>query len=203
MGELSQRRLLAIVRADGAETAIACARVLVEAGVTALEVSLTTPGGVDAIGRLRGEFGDDVLLGAGTVMTASQADAVLEAGAAFAVTPAITRGALRSVEIGLPLACGALTPSEIVAAVDLGAAAVKIFPAGVHGPSYFKELRGPLPDVRLVAVGGVTADSAPEYLRAGAVAVGVGSPLLGDAAKGGDLLQLKSRAQQFLEAVAG
>ena len=200
--ELGRRRVLAIIRADGPETALACLRTLVEAGVTALEVSLTTPGGAEAIRAARQEFGPEVLLGAGTVVTPEQADEVAAAGAGFVVTPAITRGAHRSVELGLPLLCGALTPTEVIAALDLGALAVKIFPAKLHGPSYLKELRAPLPTAPLLAVGGVDVTSAPEYLRAGALAVGLGSPLLGDAGSGGSQAALAARAGQFLKAVA-
>ena len=140
--------------------------------------------------------------GAGTVVSAAQADEVAAAGAGFVVTPAITRGAHRSVELGLPLLCGALTPTEVIGALDLGALAVKIFPAKLYGPGYFRELRAPLPNAPLIAVGGVDAASAPEYLAAGAFAVGIGSPLLGDAGTGGSQSALAARAGDFLTAVA-
>jgi 2-dehydro-3-deoxyphosphogluconate aldolase/(4S)-4-hydroxy-2-oxoglutarate aldolase len=106
------------------------------------------------------------------------------------------------VEIGLPLLCGALTPTEIISALDLGALAVKVFPAKLHGPGYFRELRAPLPDAPLIAVGGVDAATAPQYLAAGALAVGVSSPLLGDAATGGSQEALAVRAHDFLQAVS-
>jgi len=197
LAELRTRKLLAIIRADGADTALACVETLVEAGVTALEISLTTPGGVEAIAKARSQYDPHILIGAGTVVTAAQADEVAAARAGFVVTPAITRGAHRAVELGLPLLCGALTPTEVVAALDLGATAVKIFPAKVYGPGYFTELRAPLPDAPLIAVGGVDAQSAPKYLAAGALAVGVGSPLLGDASTGGSLSELAIRAARF------
>lgn len=197
LAELRSRKLLAIIRADGADTAFACVQTLVEAGITALEVSLTTPGGVEAIAKARAQYDPNILIGAGTVITAAQADEVAAANADFAVTPAITRGAHRSVELGLPLLCGALTPTEVVAALDLGATAVKIFPAKLHGPGYLSELRAPLPDAPLIAVGGIDAVSAPKYLAAGALAVGVGSPLLGDAGTGGSLSELAIRASTF------
>jgi len=197
LAELRTRKLLAIIRADGADTALACVETLVEAGVTALEISLTTPGGVEAIAKARSQYDPHILIGAGTVVTAAQADEVAAARAGFVVTPAITRGAHRAVELGLPLLCGALTPTEVVAALDLGATAVKIFPAKLHGPGYFSELLAPLPDAPLIAVGGVDAQSAPRYLAAGALAVGVGSPLLGDAATGGSLAELAIRASTF------
>jgi 2-dehydro-3-deoxyphosphogluconate aldolase/(4S)-4-hydroxy-2-oxoglutarate aldolase len=197
LAELRSRKLLAIIRADGIDTALACVETLVEAGVTALEISLTTPGGVEAIARARSQYDPHVLIGAGTVVTAAQADEVAAARAGFVVTPAITRGAHRAVELGLPLLCGALTPTEVVAALDLGATAVKIFPAKLHGPGYFSELRAPLPDAPLIAVGGVDAQSGPKYLAAGALAVGVGSPLLGDAGTGGSLAELAIRAGTY------
>ncbi|MGW7684910.1 bifunctional 4-hydroxy-2-oxoglutarate aldolase/2-dehydro-3-deoxy-phosphogluconate aldolase [Kribbella sp. NPDC054772] len=197
LAELRSRKLLAIIRADSADTALACVETLVEAGITALEISLTTPGGVEAIANARSLYDAHILIGAGTVVTATQADEVAAAGAGFAVTPAITRGSHRSIELGLPLLCGALTPTEVVTALDLGATAVKIFPAKLHGPGYLSELRAPLPDAPLIAVGGIDAVSAPQYLAAGALAVGVGSPLLGDAAMGGNLADLAVRAQTF------
>ena len=200
--ELSRRKVLAIIRADGPDRALECIRTLVAAGITALEVSLTTPGAVEAIAKARSEFDPTVLLGAGTVITAAQADEVAAAGAGFVVTPAITRGAHRSVELGLPLLCGALTPTEVIGALDLGALAVKIFPAKLHGPGYLRELRAPLPNAPLIAVGGVDVVSAPEYLQAGALAVGLGSPLLGDAGSGGSQSALAARAADFLTAVA-
>jgi 2-dehydro-3-deoxyphosphogluconate aldolase/(4S)-4-hydroxy-2-oxoglutarate aldolase len=202
--ELTYRRVLAIVRADSADRAVRCVRTLVGAGITALEVSLTTPGALDAIARARAECDPCVLLGAGTVLTAADADAAAAAGAAYIVTPAITAGARHAVELGLPLLCGALTPTEVISALDLGAMAVKIFPAGTHGPRYIRELRAPLPTAPLIAVGGIGADSAAAYLAAGACAVGVGSPLLAEAGfADGEGVQsaLAARATTLLTAV--
>ncbi|MGW6279554.1 bifunctional 4-hydroxy-2-oxoglutarate aldolase/2-dehydro-3-deoxy-phosphogluconate aldolase [Kribbella sp. NPDC055071] len=201
LAELRHRKVLAIIRADGPDRALECIRTLVDAGITALEVSLTTPGGVDAIAKARAEYDPSILIGAGTVITPAQADEVAAARAGFIVTPAITDGARRSVQLGLPLLCGALTPTEVVGALALGATAVKIFPAKVYGPSYFRELRAPFPDAPLIAVGGVDATTAPEYLAAGAAAVGVGSPLLGNAGTGGPLKALTTRATNFRTAL--
>ncbi|GAA0925809.1 bifunctional 4-hydroxy-2-oxoglutarate aldolase/2-dehydro-3-deoxy-phosphogluconate aldolase [Kribbella koreensis] len=201
LAELTQRKVLAIIRADGPDRALECIHTLVAAGITILEVSLTTPGGTDAIAKARSEFDSSVLIGAGTVITPAQADEVAAAGADFIVTPAITQGAHRSVALDLPLLCGALTPTEIITALDLGALAVKVFPAKLHGPGYFRELRAPLPTAPLIAVGGVDAPTTPQYLQAGALAVGLGSPLLGDAGKGGTQTDLADRAATFLEAV--
>ncbi len=202
VAELTTRRVLAIVRADSASQALTCIRAAVAGGIRAVEVSLTTPDAAEAIDRARRELDRDILVGAGTVLTAEQANLVAEAGAEFVVTPAITAGGQYAAEIGLPLLCGALTPTEIVTAMEIGAAAVKVFPASAHGPGYLRELRGPFPAVPLVAVGGVDAGLAPEYLRAGAIAVGVGSPLFGDAGRGGDPTPVTGRAQAFVTALA-
>ena len=202
LAELSRRKVLAIIRADGPDRALECIRTLVGAGITALEVSLTTPGGAEAIAKARAEFDASILIGAGTVVTAAQADEIAAAGAGFTVTPAITRGAYRSIELGLPLLCGALTPTEVITALDAGALAVKIVPAKLHGPGYLRELRAPLPSAPLIAVGGIDVASAPQYLAAGAFAVGIGSPLLGDAGTGGSQSDQAARAATFLAAVA-
>ena len=114
------------------------------------------------------------------------------------VTPAVTESVAASVARGIPVLAGAFTPTEVVTAADLGAVAVKLFPASVGGPAYLRGLRDPLPDVPFVPVGGVDIARAGDYLAAGAVAVGVGSPLVGDAAHGGDLAALEKRALAFL-----
>ena len=114
------------------------------------------------------------------------------------VTPAVTESVAESVARGIPVLVGAFTPTEVVTAVGLGATAVKLFPSSIGGPAYLRALRDPLPGVSFVPVGGVNAALAAEYLSAGAVAVGVGSPLVGDAARGGDLDALRARAAEFL-----
>lgn len=201
VAELTTRRVLAIVRADSASQALTCVRAAIAGGIGAVEISLTTPDAAEAIAKARRELDPDVLVGAGTVLTAEQANLVAEAGAEFVVTPALTAGGQYAAEIGMPLLCGALTPTEIVTAMEIGAAAVKVFPASAHGPDYLRELRGPFPAVPLVAVGGVDATLAPRYLEAGAIAVGVGSPLFGDAGRGGDPTPVTGRAQALLAAV--
>jgi 2-dehydro-3-deoxyphosphogluconate aldolase/(4S)-4-hydroxy-2-oxoglutarate aldolase len=110
----------------------------------------------------------------------------------------VTESVAESVARGIPVLAGALTPTEVVTAMRLGATAVKLFPASFGGPAYLRALRDPLPGVPVVPVGGVDASLAAEYLAAGAVAVGVGSPLVGDAARGGDLDALRARAVEFL-----
>ncbi len=199
---LRSRRLLAIIRAADAAAAVRCAIALAEEGVSLIEVSLNTPCAFAAIAGARAAIGAGTEVGAGTVVTAADAHRAADAGAAFIVTPAITAAVAAASERGLPLLCGALSPSEVVMAAGHGAAAVKLFPASPGGPGYLRALRDPFPDIGFVPVGGVDAGSAREYLAAGAVAVGAGAPLVGDAASGGSLAGLRARARRFLAATA-
>jgi 2-dehydro-3-deoxyphosphogluconate aldolase / (4S)-4-hydroxy-2-oxoglutarate aldolase len=198
---LRAQRLVAIVRGTDPGAATRTVLTLAEEGVSLVEVSLTTPGALDVISRARAALGAEDSVGAGTVITADDADRAADAGADFVVTPAIVPGLHRAAERGLPLLAGALTPTEIVAATQLGVAAVKLFPASLGGPRYLRALLDPFPSAALVPVGGVDADAACDYLTAGAVAVGAGSPLIGDAASGGSLDDLRARARRFLAAV--
>jgi 2-dehydro-3-deoxyphosphogluconate aldolase/(4S)-4-hydroxy-2-oxoglutarate aldolase len=199
---LRSRRLLAIIRGTDPGAAFRSALTLAEEGVSLIEVSLTTPDAFGVISRACAELGAGVGVGAGTVVTAQDASRAADAGAGFAVTPAIVPGLRVAAERGLPLLCGALSPTEVVTAVQHDAAAVKLFPASLGGPRYLRALRDPFPAVPFVPVGGVDADAAREYFAAGAVAVGVGSPLLGDASSGGSLSDLRVRARRFLAIAA-
>jgi 2-dehydro-3-deoxyphosphogluconate aldolase / (4S)-4-hydroxy-2-oxoglutarate aldolase len=199
---LVSRRLLAIVRGTDPGAATRSVLALAEEGVSLIEVSLTTPDALGVISRARAELGAEATIGAGTVVTEQDAVQAGDAGANFIVTPAVVPGLRAAAERGLPLLCGALTPTEIVTALQQGAAAVKLFPASLGGARYLRAVRDPFPAAAFVPVGGVDADAAREYLAAGAVAVGVGSPLLGDAASGGSLSDLRARARRFLD-VAG
>lgn len=193
--QLRSHRVVGIIRGSSAEAAIAAGRVLAECGLPLIEVSLTTPDALGAISELSAVEG--AMVGAGTVLTEADAAAVAEAGGQFIVTPAITPGIAAGVALGLPVLGGAQTASEALQALELGASAVKLFPASVGGPGYLKALRDPLPNVPFVPVGGVDLEVARAYLRVGAVAVGVGGPLVGDAASEGSLDELRERAIGF------
>lgn len=197
---LTGHRTVAIVRGDSAEAARATVRTLVEEGIVLLEVSLVTPGALDVVREAVAEF-PDAVVGVGTVRTADDAERSRDTGAAFVVTPADGAGARTALRLGVPVLLGALTPTEVEAAVTAGATAVKLFPASLGGPGYLRALRDPMPDVPFVPVGGVGAAEASDYLAAGAVAVGVGSPLVGDAARGGDLAALRDRVRRWRETV--
>jgi 2-dehydro-3-deoxyphosphogluconate aldolase / (4S)-4-hydroxy-2-oxoglutarate aldolase len=195
---LAQERLLAIIRSIDPAAAIRAALVLLESGIRFVEVSLVSTDALRVIAEVARRAPDGCVLGAGTVLTREDVARAEEAGALFMVTPAVTESVAESVARGIPVIAGAFTPTEVVTALGLGATAVKLFPSSVGGPAYLRALRDPLPGVPIVAVGGVDAALAAEYLSAGAVAVGVGSPLVGDAARGGDLDGLRARAAEFL-----
>jgi 2-dehydro-3-deoxyphosphogluconate aldolase/(4S)-4-hydroxy-2-oxoglutarate aldolase len=196
---LRERRLLAIVRGRRGESALEAVLTLASEGVGLIEVSLTSDNALDVISRARAELGSQAVIGAGTVITARDVRDAHAAGAEFIVTPGLGGGVSEARGEGLPAIVGALTPSEVIAARAAGADAVKLFPASATGgPDYLRALRAPFPDVPFVPVGGVDAQAARRYLELGAVAVGVGSPLIGDAADGGDPDGLRDRIRAFL-----
>jgi 2-dehydro-3-deoxyphosphogluconate aldolase/(4S)-4-hydroxy-2-oxoglutarate aldolase len=198
LARLKQERLLAIVRGDNPEAALAASLTLFASGIRFLEVSLVTTDALAVIAELARLAPSDCLVGAGTVLTSDDVHRSAEAGATFMVTPAVTEAIAESARLGLPVCAGALTPTEVVAARRAGATVVKLFPGSFGGPAYLKALRDPLPDVPFVPVGGIDAGRAEEYFAAGALAVGLGSPLVGDAARGGDLDELRERTRTFL-----
>lgn len=196
---LAAHRLVAIVRGDDPEGAIRTVLTLADEGVELIEVSLSGKDALSVIERAREALGPDRTLGAGTVLTAEDARAAQRAGADFVVTPGLGDGIGAARELGLPVLAGVMTPTEILAARTLGAAGLKIFPAAeAGGPAYLKALRGPFPHELFVPVGGVDEAAARAYLAGGATAVGVGSPLVGDAADGGSLSALRDRARAFV-----
>ncbi|MYV50156.1 bifunctional 4-hydroxy-2-oxoglutarate aldolase/2-dehydro-3-deoxy-phosphogluconate aldolase [Streptomyces sp. SID2888] len=202
LAALRAQRLLAIVRGSDPDAALTTVLALAEEGVTLVEVSLSGRDALDVIARARAALGPDATLGAGTVLSADDARAAHNAGAAFLVTPAVSDGIATGRELGLPVLAGVMTPTDILQALRLGADALKLFPAGsAGGPGYLRDLRGPFPDLPFVPVGGVDAQAAAAYLRGGAIAVGVGSPLTGDAADGGSDTALRRRARTFLDVV--
>ena len=200
--QLASSGVVAILRGASDRHLEAVARTLGEAGVTCLELTLTTPGAVDALARVRAELGSDVALGMGSVIDAAQAAACLDAGADFLVSPGVCpEVALYALERGVPCYPGALTPSELIEAWGLGAPAVKLFPASLGGVSYLKDVRAPLPQIPLVPTGGVALEQISDYIANGAAAVGLGGPLVGDALDGGSLAKLAVRAGSALHAV--
>lgn len=196
-------RVVVVARAQQAEDYDAVLDVLLEAGIRSVELTLTTPGTFDRLPRLLERYGDSADLGVGTVTDTDQLARAIDAGAHYVVTPITsTVFVAQATEAGVPIIPGGLTPTELFASWSAGASAVKIFPAGVVGPSYLKDLRGPFPEIVAMPSGGVDLDSAGAWLAAGAVAVSVGGPLLGDAFRGGDLGALRDRAAAFVAVAA-
>ncbi|MDH6493852.1 MULTISPECIES: bifunctional 4-hydroxy-2-oxoglutarate aldolase/2-dehydro-3-deoxy-phosphogluconate aldolase [unclassified Streptomyces] len=199
---LADRRLVAIVRGGDPDAALRTVLALAEEGIDLIEVSLSSVDALAVIARSAAELGPHRPIGAGTVLTADDARAAQDAGAAFAVTPGLGAGADTARELGLPVLAGVMTPTEVITAQAQGADALKLFPAAhAGGPAYLTALRAPFPDAAFVPVGGVDLEAARAYLTAGATAVGVGSPLVADAADGGSLSALRRRARAFRNAV--
>jgi 2-dehydro-3-deoxyphosphogluconate aldolase/(4S)-4-hydroxy-2-oxoglutarate aldolase len=191
--------VVAILRARRAGPLVAAAEVIADAGIRAVEFPLTTPGALDALRELR-ERRPELLAGAGTVLTADQVAEAAAAGAQFLVAPSTQPAVLAAAAgCGVPMVPGAFTATEITTALDHGAEVVKLFPATL-GPGYVRALRDPLPHARLVPTGGVAIEAIPDFLQAGAFAVALGSPLVGDALQTGDLDALAERARRAVAA---
>lgn len=176
---IEPRLPIAIVRLDDLSEAINISRALCNGGIRSLEFPLTNSEALSAINQVRAEFGTEVRVGAGTVLTAQDAHAAIDAGAQFLVTPTYEPEVIdASREARIPIVCGAFTPTEILAAWRSGAELIKVFPARALGPSYIKDILAPLPELRLVPTGGVNLDNCAAFLDAGAYAVALGSNLV-------------------------
>lgn len=203
LDQLKETAILAVVRAPDADSAVKGAAALVAGGVTGLEITYSTPNAAAVIRVLDRRFGDTIYLGAGTVTTSAQAEEAADAGARFLVSPGTVPELSRSMKAtGLVVMTGAFTASEIMIATGLGVDVVKIFPAALGGPSYFKSLRGPFPDVAMMPTGGVNPDNLAEWFTVGAVAVGAGSDLCSGADLAAGRFDLvEEKARRFSEAL--
>jgi 2-dehydro-3-deoxyphosphogluconate aldolase/(4S)-4-hydroxy-2-oxoglutarate aldolase len=170
---------IAIVRLDNLEDALEISAALLAGGMTTIEFTLTNSKANEVIRQVRNEFGDRLVIGAGTVLDSENARASIAAGAQFLVTPILALDVIATgKELDIPVVCGAYTPTEIWTAWRAGAALVKVFPSSQLGPTYFKDVLAPLPDVLLVPTGGVNLDTCGAFLAAGAYSVAVGSNLV-------------------------
>jgi len=201
--QIEAGRIIAILRGDFGGREEEIVSVLIEAGVTAVEVTLNSPNAFDSINRLSAKFGSRIAVGAGTVLRVDEVERVADSGARFIVSPNRNASVIKTTKrLGLVSLPGCFTPSEIVEALDAGADAAKLFPAQSLGIDFIKAMRGPLPDVRLVPTGGVTPEAARSYIVAGAWALGVGSELVGkDVISDEGFESLRRRARAFTEAV--
>jgi 2-dehydro-3-deoxyphosphogluconate aldolase / (4S)-4-hydroxy-2-oxoglutarate aldolase len=200
---LSTARVVGVLRASSAEAAVQAALAATRGGLRALELTFTTPNCTAALEQLADALPRDVLCGAGTVMNARQAKDAIAAGAKFLVSPHLGEGVLREArKHNLPYIPGVLTPTEIARALELGAAVLKLFPIGSSGgAAYLKDLRGPFPTLTAMVTGGVQPHEVPTYVKAGALAVGLGSNLFPAAAlERSDWLEVERATRASLEA---
>lgn len=214
MGRMTQKETLAqitgiglvpVVRTESAESAILAIEAIYRGGVRVAEITMTVPGAVRALEKIANEFGDKIVLGAGTVLDPETARICMLAGAEFLVTPSLKLATIEIAKRYSKVICpGALTPTEVLTAWEAGADIVKIFPCGnVGGPKYIKALKGPFAQIEMIPTGGVNLETAGEFLKAGACAVAVGGELV-DARhiKEGRYDLIEEKARQYLAAIA-
>ncbi|OAB47880.1 bifunctional 4-hydroxy-2-oxoglutarate aldolase/2-dehydro-3-deoxy-phosphogluconate aldolase [Paenibacillus antarcticus] len=202
MESLKETKIIAIVRGIPEDKADAAAEALWEGGIRFLEVTMNTPGALNIIRRWRDRFDGRVNIGAGTVLDADFAAEAIKAGAEFLITPNTDEDTIKhAVNAGISIVPGAMTPTEIVQAWKFGAQAVKVFPSGTLGPSFIKELQGPLSHIPMVATGGVTLDNMSIYAASGAYAFGLGGSLVNLSwIEAGEYDRLKEHAASYVAA---
>ena len=196
--------VVAIIRADNSEQLIHASQALINGGVSGIEITMTTPNALQVIADVRRTFGDKVLAGVGSVLDAKTAQAAIEAGAEYVITPVLKPEVIAFCNrVDKPIFSGSYTPTEAQTAYELGADFIKIFPADGLGPKYIQAIRGPLPHLNIVPTGGVDVHTAGDFIKAGCVAVAAGSSLVSkDILKNQDWAKLTDLAAQFIAAVA-
>jgi 2-dehydro-3-deoxyphosphogluconate aldolase / (4S)-4-hydroxy-2-oxoglutarate aldolase len=197
--------IVPVVRAPSADTAFKAIEAIYRGGIRAAEVTMTVPGAVNVLEKLADQFGDKMVLGAGTVLDPETCRICMLAGAQFIVTPALKRETIEMAQrYSRPICPGALTPTEVLTAWEAGADIVKVFPCGnVGGAKYIKALKGPFPQIEMIPTGGVNLETTGEFLKAGACAVAVGGELVdAKTIKEGRYEVIEERAKQYLAVVA-
>ncbi len=195
--------IVAIIRANSSNELIEAAAAIQTGGVDVIEITMTTPDALQVIGDVAARLGDAVLIGVGSVLDAETARAAMLAGAEFVVSP-VTKPDVIEIcnRYGKVVIPGAFTPTEILSAWETGADYVKVFPSSGVGFSYIKDIKAPLPQIPLIPTGGINADNAAEFIKAGAAALGVGSALVSsDLIESGDFAMLTERAKKLINAV--
>jgi 2-dehydro-3-deoxyphosphogluconate aldolase / (4S)-4-hydroxy-2-oxoglutarate aldolase len=202
--QIAEIGVVPVVRAESAEQALQVVDAIKEGGVPVLEITMTVPGAVKVIEQIADKHGDSVLVGAGTVLDPETARACILAGARFVVSPALNVGTIELCRrYSVPVAPGALTPTEVVTAWQAGADVVKVFPCGaMGGASYLKSLKAPLPQIEMIPTGGVSLKTAADFIAAGALALGVGADLVDTRAiKAGEPGKVTDAARAYVQAV--
>ena len=200
---IKSERAIAVIRTDSVERALGAARAVIAAGFRAIEITFSFPEATSAIANLAENNADDLLIGAGTILTRAQVNEAVEAGARFLVSPCVLPEVIHAAhELHVAVIPGAFTPTEIYTAHSLGADIVKIFPAVKFGPEYLRAVRGPLPQIPIMPTSGVDATNVTEWFRAGAVAVGAVSTVLDPVLiQNHDWDELTKHARSFMDAV--
>src|SRR5262245_38429205 len=195
--------IVAVVRSPDSQQLVEACAALADGGVTVVEITLTVPDALDVVRQVRRDLGDRVLLGAGTILDAETGRAAILAGAEYLVAPTLNLDVIRLCKrYGKLVMPGCFTPTEILTAWEAGADIVKVFPADVLGPAFFKAVRAPLPQVRLMPTGGVDLNTAAEFLKAGACCLGVGGQLVeAKAVASGDFGRIRELARQYVQVV--
>jgi 2-dehydro-3-deoxyphosphogluconate aldolase / (4S)-4-hydroxy-2-oxoglutarate aldolase len=195
--------VVAVIRADSPDQLVDVVRALRDGGVEVAEITMTTPGALDAIKQASDKLGKDALIGVGSVLDAETARAAILAGAQYIVAPALNLEVIQMAHrYGKPVIPGGLTPTEIITAWSAGADMVKVFPANHFGPQYFKDLLAPMPQLKLTPTGGVDLNTAADWIKAGAACLGVGSSLVKkELIKSKDWSGLTGLAKQFVQIV--
>jgi len=195
--------ILAVLRAEHIDDCRPAIATLADAGVTAIELTMTTPGVLEHLETIVDEVPPGVTIGLGTVVDAATVAAAGAAGGRFIVTPAVAPDVIAAAaEHHLEVYPGGLTPTELIDSWGRGVSAVKLFPAATVGPDYIRHLHGPYPDLAVIPSGGVDISAVGDWSRAGALAVSLGGPLLGDSLKGGSQTALRDRTLRVVDAVA-
>ena len=196
--------IIPVIRCSSAREAFFAVEAVTAGGIPIAELTMTVPGAIDVIAELARKLGDDVIIGAGTVLDAPTAQRCIDAGAQFVVSPGFDLQTVKLAKsLGTLVMAGALTPTEVIAAWKAGSDFVKIFPCGnVGGAKYIKALKGPLPQVPMIPTGGVNLETAADFIRAGAAALGIGRELVSSAAlQSGDSLEITRTARRYLAAI--
>lgn len=202
LSRLYEEVVFGIVRTRSEESAYRVASTLIESGMTIQEVSLTTPGALSAIQRLRQSHGKEALIGAGTVMDAASARLAIDSGSAFLVCPNLSEDVIRTGNrYGIPVLPGIGTVTELVTAMEMGADLVKMFPASVLGPDFIKAVQGPLPQARIIPVSGVDSTNLEIWMESGAYALGIGQGLAHPEGPCEDVERIRKQTEELLAKV--
>ncbi|PLR78344.1 2-dehydro-3-deoxyphosphogluconate aldolase [Bacillus sp. V3-13] len=202
--QIQENGIVAVIRGTSPDNIVSIAKSLHKGGVKTLEITVETPKVLSLIEQVSEELGDDVIVGAGTVLDPETARAAIMAGARFIFSPTVNKETIKVAKrYGVVSIPSALTPTEILTAYENGADLIKVFPANVFGPSYIKDIHGPMPHIPLMPTGGLNVDNVGAYIKNGAVAAGIGSSLVNMKLQVNEdfLMNLEIKARQFVDAV--